>query len=283
MNLETPVPDVGTPMFDTRTGVINPVWQLFFNNLLRRTGNEQGISSDDQQAQIDSNQARLLGLEGQDQASVGIIVPRFEEDAARVAHHGQHDDPGLHEVATAQSNGFMAAGDKGKLDSVVLPSTSPSALVADVVTQNTTVDGPVLSFLLPAGVAAVGTTIAFKLWARISSAASSGTLSFWVMVGAAKFVTLSFTLPASAQSNVGAVFSGTLTIRALGVVGSLQTAVKLESALNALSAGPLITTQIGAFDTTVANTLTVGWNWSAANAANVATAKNASIYMEKQQ
>jgi hypothetical protein len=284
MNLSTQIPDTGTPIFDSN-GFINPVWHAFFSTIVRRTGGSEGVDSASESAIVGATvEAAVMPQEQVSSFEVVPVVIAQSEAAPEgiVPTHGLQADPALHEVASSAQNGFMSATDKAKLDSVSLPVVSPTALLADVVTQNSTADGPILTFVLPASSIVAGTTVAARLTGLITSAASAGTLSVWIKSGATKVLTQVFTLPAAAQSGVGVAYSVSITARTTGTSGTMQIAGMLTSAGNVLG-GPALGSVSAALNTTISNTLTIGWNWSAANSGNVATAKNATFLLEKQQ
>lgn len=284
MSLTTQVPEAGTPIFNER-GYIDPVWHNFFNTLMRRTGGTLGVDADSDSASMnatafgDSSASRP----GDELLQAQLVQSRDSVDGMHQApNHGQHNDPILHDVATPTANGFMAATDKSKLDSVVIPIALPVSLTADVVTQNTTADGPVLAFTLPISTITVGTTIAVRLLGLITAAASAGTLSVWIKSGVTKVMTQTFTLPGLGQVNTGLFYTASITARTVGASGTMQIASLMTSNGNALNGGPAVGSVSAALNTTIANTFTVGWSWSAANAGNVATAKNATFLLEKQ-
>lgn len=284
MILSTQIPDTGTPIFDSN-GFMNPVWHAFFSTIVRRTGGTAGVDSDSESAIAGATvEAASMPPEQLGASEVVPVAMRMglEPTDGLVPAHGQQFDPALHEVATTTQNGFMSAADKSKLNSVSLPVAVPTALVSDVVTQNSTADGSVLTFVLPAASIVIGTTVAARLTGLITSAASAGTLSVWIKSGATKVLTQVFTLPASAQSGVGLAYSASITVRTIGASGTMQIAGMLTSAGSVLG-GPVIGSLSAVINTTISNTFTIGWNWSAANAGNIATAKNANFLLEKQQ
>lgn len=285
MILSSQVPDAGTPIFD-KGGYIDPVWHNFFSTILRRTGGSAGVDASDAPALQGALAGAALFFQS-DQTPVEPLAvgERLQDEIAPSAPaptHGQQNDPILHDVATAAANGFMSAADKAKIDAVSIPAAAPAALIADVVTQNTTVDGAVLTFTMPAGSIIAGTTIAVRLYGLITSAALAGTLSVWIKAGTTKIMTQTFTLPGLGQVNTGLFYTASLTARTVGASGTAQIASLMTSNGNALNGGPAVGSVNAALNTTIANTFTVGWNWSVANAANIATAKNATFVLEKQ-
>lgn len=286
MILSSQVPDPGTPIFD-KGGYIDPVWHNFFSTLLRRTGGSVGIDASDAPALQGALPGTdlVLPFEPSPLHSVESASRSVSDAAPEVPAptHGQQNDPILHDIVTITANGFMSAADKIKLDAMTVPVAPPTALIADVVTQNTTADGAVLTFTMPASSIVVGTTIAVRLYGLITSAALAGTLSVWIKAGATKIMTQTFTLPGLGQVNTGLFYTASLTARTVGASGAIQIASLMTSNGNALNGGPAVGSVSAALNTTVAQTFTIGWNWSVASAANIATAKNATFVLEKQQ
>jgi hypothetical protein len=288
------IPAYGTPIIDGN-GNISEVWWRFFTTLLARTGGTAGVDLGEIAVLIALFAKEITSLDAQGNARVPKLAPRQElpEGLAprliwqrenpldRIPSHGNQNDAELHQAATQLLAGFMSATDKARLDAVVLPAVGPSSLIADVVTQNSTADGAILSLVMPANSMVAGTSLSFRLYGLISSAATSGTLSVWIKVGATKVMTQTFTLPALGQTNTGIIYTAGMTIRAAGAAAASQISSLMTSNLNALSGGPIVGSTAATINTTVANTLSIGWNWSQANASNIATAKNATILLEK--
>lgn len=183
--------------------------------------------------------------------------------------------------ASGTSAGSLSASDKSKLDTLSSPIASPSQITSDVTTGNTTADGPIVSMTLPAGVLA-GTTLGFRLFGIVGVTGSGGAFNVWIKVGATKVLNQAFVAPATGFSGSGLAFEATMTIRTNGASGTLQASCMMSSQNNAFNTGPGISTASASINTTSSNTITLGWNWAAANVANTATAKNASIFVEKQ-
>jgi hypothetical protein len=126
------VPDIGTPLFDLRTGVMNPVWVQYFQILVLRTGGESGTDDGDFEAEIIVLQNRATDAEGSGASFVPVQRPPTEQmpqeacifpiaqdaDPGPVNVHGLQYDPSLHAIATPVDAGFMSAADKAKLDSI---------------------------------------------------------------------------------------------------------------------------------------------------------------------
>lgn len=116
MIVNTPVPDVGTPVFDAN-GYINPVWHQFFFTLLRRTGGTDGIDAQAEQKRTDQN-VRDIAYQSALSSSVVPAPPSEATDKgqSQVWDHGVQYDESLHALATQEFDGFMSAEDKMKLD-----------------------------------------------------------------------------------------------------------------------------------------------------------------------
>lgn len=302
-DVTTNIPAYGTPIIDAR-GNINEVWWRFFTTLLARTGGLEGFDIDvlvSQVKSVDALQASSVGVErafpdglpadvsvarqGIQEAPGPVQVQRQPLDLMALLTaptHGQQHDPGLHALATTTADGFMSAADKVKLNNLSVPAVVPATLIADAVTTNTTADGVILSIAVPAGALLAGSTLSLRMFGLVSSAAIAGTLSFWVKIGATKVLSQSFTLPVLGVTNAGVFYTANATVRTAGAAGTIQLSSLMTSGSNALNGGPVVGTAAGSIDTTAANTFTIGWNWSVANAGNTATAKNATIILEKQ-
>lgn len=184
-------------------------------------------------------------------------------------------------AATPLAPGSLSAADKAKLDTLSSVTAPAVELLADVVSSNSTADFSVLTWTLPANTASAGTTVALRLYGLVTTAAIAGTISIWIKKNGTKIFTQTFTLPVTGV-NTAVFYTATGTIRTIGASGVMQLSSLMTSNNNALNGGPVVATISAATDTTVANTYIVGWNWSVANAGDVATAKNAAIYLEKQ-
>lgn len=318
MDTRANIPDFATPIIGS-DGRVNRIWWLFLLKLFDRTGGAEGvdaavvevITKDNAAisgAEAANNGAAELGrlfLEAlavaqaqiQQQAKTEDAFPvavlrrilqeapavpvlrRYELAHETISRHGLQHDPDLHALATSLAAGFMSGTDKAKLDA--LPTIQPVALIADATITNSTADGNILSVTAPANSLLAGSTIGGRLVGLVSSAAITGTLSVWIKLGASKVFIQTFTMPLLGQANTGIAFYPTLTLRSAGAAGTLQISALMTSDGNALNAGPVVTTALATINTTTTNTLTLGWNWSVANAANTAIAKNAILLQEK--
>lgn len=289
-DVATDLPIYNTPIFDAR-GNLSEVWWRFFATLLTRTGGLQGIDIAGIRAQLEALYGLQAATVAMPQRPVDNLPPPVARPARAVqdpmalefAHtHGRQYDPVLHALVTTLADGFMSAVDKVKLDALTVPIVAPSEIVADVVTQNSTADGAIVTLTFPANSLAAAASFNLRLYGLITSAAIAGTLSVWIKIGATKVLTQTFTLPGLGTTNTGLFYTASATVRAAGGAGNVQLSSLMTSNNNALNGGPVVATVNAAIDTTIANTLTLGWNWSVANAGNIATAKNASITLEKQ-
>ncbi|EJC9817166.1 TPA: hypothetical protein P7236_006383 [Pseudomonas aeruginosa] len=288
MDVKANIPEFNTP-FIGQDGRVNYIWWQFLLKLFARTG---GTSGNDGDASLEL----IRSLEGSSSAMVAFQaisgdspgadaqIGRMPRPAVLVPdqmayQHGIHDAGDLHAVVTAAKNGFMASADKSKLDG--FPNITPVALTADATIVNSTADGNILQLTAPASSLAVGSTIGGRLYALVSSAAATGTLSVWLKIGATKVITQTFMMPALGQTNTGMSYYFTASVRTTGASGTIQLSALMTSNGNALNAGPVVSTASATINTTISNTFTLGWNWSVANAANSATAKNAVLSQEK--
>jgi len=178
--------------------------------------------------------------------------------------------------ATISGAGSLSASDKIKLDSLI--NGLSASLTASVTTTNTTADTSILSLVVPAATFVVGSVLEARLMADISGAAAGGNLSIWIKVGATKLHTLTVSLPAGATSGIGLRLNMLMTQRS-GT--TMQLSGELVTAQNTLLPVEVITTVLNGFDASISNTVILGWNWSAANAANIAIAHTALMKQEK--
>lgn len=143
MSIGAQVPDVGTPIFDSR-GYINPVWQDFFFTLLRRTGGAEGVDAGEESGQLQVTKARLIAEEVLRSSFTPPIESREERDTGSVFAHGVQYDPVLHAAVTASDNGFMLAADKQKLDSIT-GGAAVSSVAGTAPIQSSGGSAPVIS------------------------------------------------------------------------------------------------------------------------------------------
>lgn len=120
MTVSTPVPDVGTPVFDAG-GYINPVWHSFFFTLLNRTGGDTGIDASAESLRITGNTRRISSEEA---LGASMVTPSVAQEknpqGSQVFDHGVQFEPFLHALVTTETDGFMSAADKLKLDGMQL-------------------------------------------------------------------------------------------------------------------------------------------------------------------
>lgn len=179
-------------------------------------------------------------------------------------------------AATGAAAGSMSAADKTKLDSLI--SGLMASIIASVTTTNSTADANILSLVVPANTFIAGSVLEARLMADISGAAAGGNLSIWIKVGATKLHTLTISLPAGATSGIGLRLNMLMTQRS---ATTMQLSGELVTAQNTLTPIEVITTVLNGFDLSISNTVILGWNWSVANAANIAIAHTALIKQEK--
>lgn len=234
----------------------------------------------DMQAQIESLVWSASTPGAEPPADVLALVVR-DEPPADVFVHGSQAGGDLHSVATQSIAGFMSSADKLKLDTLPNITVSPVAITADIVAQNSTADVNIFSTTLAANSLAVGSTFLSSFTMLASAAGSSGTLSVWVKVGATKVLTATFTVPLVGLSNQAIVSVFRFTVRTTGAGGTFQVSGNNNGNSTLFTSGIVINTASGSINTTTANTLSIGMNWSAANVANVATVKTGLMNQEK--
>lgn len=150
-----------------------------------------------------------------------------------------------------------------------------SALLEDVSTSAAAgVD--LVSLTVPQQLKA-GAVIAGRIVGVTSNGTTPGTLNLWLSVGGVKVLTHAFTTPDVPGAGKGFAADFTVTVRSAGSVmagGVLSLAYNAPTVLPAVSAAPVA---IPAGPAVVA----LGMHWSAADAANIATAKVAFLSVGK--
>lgn len=179
-------------------------------------------------------------------------------------------------AATTSGAGSLSASDKTKLDSLIVGLTS--AIIASVTTQNSVADANILTLVVPANKFAAGSVLTADLYADISGAAAGGNLEVWIKVGAAKLHTVILTLPAGATANKGLSARFFMTQRS---ATTMQLTAEVVTAQDTLTPIESITTVLNGFDVTLSNTVILGWDWTVANAANIAVAHSAMLQQQR--
>lgn len=269
------VPDSGTPIFDAK-GYIDPVWHQFFFSLLQRTGGTAGVDAAAETKRTDLLVKQSTDMQLLEASHVPFALAEEMTDDGYAWNHGVQYDPAHHAVATVNDNGFMSSLDKQKIDGIktLVPAT---LLLAAVTNTNTTADADILAVTIPAGAFPVGSTLKISLVANLSNAAAGGVLSLWVKFGAGKAIQFTVATPAAATANVGAMMVVDITQVA---ANSAVLAGLVSNTGGVYTPAPFVTSNNTALDSTVANTITVGWNWSLADPANIAVARSCKIIQE---
>lgn len=280
-DLKARIPDYAIPIINPKTGQIDPVWFQFFLKLFDRTGGDNGGDSSKDHllilatvglvnsvvSQPGSMRSKVADLMALTQESAIQVMPKRQE-LGQVPAHGVQYDELMHALVTTSTHGFMSASDKTKLDA--LPQyVTPTSIISSVTTTNTTADAAVSTIVIPANTFVPGSVLNMRMAGVLSGAAAGGNFNVWVKVGATKMLTLTISMPAGATSNIGMRFEMTMTQRSASV---MQFAGFLVSAQNTYLPIEIIAETTNGVSTTVANTFTAGWNWSTANAANIAVA-----------
>lgn len=275
--MRTPFPPAQFPLVD-QNGLITQVWRQFLTNIFGRTGGTTGVDLSTITALVDALQLDVQTFDGTAEALVPAPL-RFPDaiDTPIPAHGVQYQDD-LHALASSSANGFMAATDKVRLDAMVSPMAVPQALTTDVTAANIATDVTILTETIAAAMTTAGRQRRFSGYALVSNGTTAGTLQVWLKVGTTKVFTLAFTTPVTASTNRGVYIAMDWCWRAVGASGTLQVGGTL---FTNSTATPTITpdtlTAPATVDTTVSQTYSVGFNWTAANAANTVTAKTASL------
>lgn len=152
-----------------------------------------------------------------------------------------------------------------------------SALASDVIAANTAAEQAVLSLTVPGGYLATGSMLSGRVVGVTSNGTTPGELNVWLAVNGAKVLTHKFTTPDVIGNDKGFSADFSLIVRD----GGVQAGGLLALAYNAptvLPVAPAI-----AYAASLANgaTFTLGMHWTAADAGNTATAKIASLSVEK--
>lgn len=226
------------------------------------------------QAQIESMACVVQAPVESLPAEVASVVLR-DDPPADVYAHGALEGGELHALATSATAGFMSSADKSKLD--VYPSivVSPVVVTADILASNTASDVSILSVSTPANSLQIGSTFESRAYFLINAAALAGsTFTVWIKLNATKVLNATFSIPAVGLSNQTVAYSMLFTVRTTGAAGTFYVSCNSHGPNTLFTSGTVINLSGGSIDTTTANTLSIGMNWSAANAGNVATAKS---------
>lgn len=151
-----------------------------------------------------------------------------------------------------------------------------ASLLANVVAGNTAADVPIVS--LPfTGTLKAGMTVSGRIVGQTSNGATPGTLNLWLSVGGVKVFTHAFTTPDVLGTAKGFAADFTLIVRSPGLAmagGVLSLAYNAPTVLPSVSESSFFVPATGA-------TFALGMNWTAANASNTATAKLATLTVDK--
>ena len=150
------------------------------------------------------------------------------------------------------------------------------SLLDDALAGNSAADVAIVS--LPVnGILKAGMTLSGRIVGVTSNGTTPGTLNLWLSVNGVKLFTHAFTTPDVIGANKGFAADFTLILRAPGAAvagGVLSLAYNAPTVLPSASLTPFAMP-------TVAATFALGMNWTAANVANIATAKVAYLSVDK--
>lgn len=149
-----------------------------------------------------------------------------------------------------------------------------AALLADAVSASA-VDTPLVSLTIPKPLSA-GAMVSGRIVGVTANGNTPGILNLWLSVGGVKVITHAFTTPDVIGTNKGFAADFTLTVRS---AGSAAAGGVLSLAYNAPTVLPASSTF--AVPTGANTVFTLGMNWTAADAANIATARLAYLSADK--
>jgi hypothetical protein len=149
-----------------------------------------------------------------------------------------------------------------------------AALLADALCASAA-DVPLVSLTIPKPLAA-GAMVSARIVGVTSNGNTPGTLNLWLMVGGVKVLTHAFTTPDIVGAGKGFAADFALTVRSIGNAAAGGVLSLAYNAPTVLPASASFTIPTGA------NTvLSLGMNWTAANAANIAMARIAYLTADK--
>lgn len=165
-------------------------------------------------------------------------------------------------------------------------SDGVASLASQVIVTNSIADTSILAYTVPADVPAVGTVLRMKAYGNLDNSAVATSFNVWVKNNAGtKVATLTFATPAVAQTlrTWEAEFMVTWRTTGVGTIvmagnGSSNATVTITMAANFPR---VVQTATTAYTTTVANTFTLGMNWTAAAATNIGRCDHAVMEFSK--
>lgn len=174
------------------------------------------------------------------------------------------------------NKGVIGFGAAGLQEILVIPDVSV-ALAANVTGgTNSTADVNCLSLNLGANQVKALDSFEFELSGNFSKNSTSANLLFWLKVGATKALT--FTISGNkASTNSPWTVCGMLTFRSIGASATVTSSGIMLSGTS-LQDIQVPTTDVN-IDTTVAQTISVGGNFSVANSSFILTARTGRIRM----
>lgn len=182
-------------------------------------------------------------------------------------------------AATQALPGSMSAADKAKLDNL-RPTVVPVSTITSPTVTNSTADLDVLSITIPANALTTGSVLRSAMYGIAAAAAAGGALNLYVKISTTKIITIPLTAPAAAMASNGFSFDVGMTVRGTSPV-LLRVSGRAITQANLMTPANAMTTADGTFDPTVSNTITIGFSWSVANAANTATSQSCFIVQDK--
>lgn len=159
-----------------------------------------------------------------------------------------------------------------------------TTLTAQVVASATAADTNILTLSIPASQLRVGSQFSTDIYGNADNALNGGTINVWLKIGTTKIATLSVVTATTAQTVKGWSARFIFTVRSIGATGTVIAAASgsFSSATAIAAELPMsIATVATTTDTTSAQTLTLGMNWTAAVSGNIVRCDHANIALVK--
>lgn len=192
----------------------------------------------------------------------------------------------IQSAVTPIHNVTLAIGDKltdvfAKIQGLLVWRQSRWAITAPVNGGvSTTADIPAISAVIPANTLGVGGSLIFRMYGIATHPNAGGsTMRFWVKVNGVQLFASVIT-PGKTLNNIGFSFIGTMTVRTSGSAGSAFGSGHSQITLNSTAGNNVSTGGSLVFNTTIANTITMGLTYSNSSASNSYTIGIATIQWE---
>jgi hypothetical protein len=148
-------------------------------------------------------------------------------------------------------------------------------LTSQALASNSLADVNFCTFTVPANILTLGQQVMLEAWGNSDNGTTAGTLNFWIKVGATKICTVSFTTTTTAKTLQGWHVRILVTFRSVGSGGTMIGAGIYWSTAPTVTNGTTVNTSTTAVATNASLAITAGFNWTAANASNIARCDHA--------